>query len=218
VDSPWGVTALAQAQLWPLDFAATYGDGQARDCLSAIVSDWSAPGILYGKPARACTPGEVARETWEQLKRHLDDAGHAVLADDLLLSWDIDPGMIRRGGRLISDDPLALPSAGQLPDRPGVTTAIGNLLLAGDYLSGEWEVGNMEAASFSARRAANAILDRAGSPEPRAAVAGAYRPPEWEPLKRIDARRHARKQRNLFDLELPVAQLATLVEQLTAPG
>jgi uncharacterized protein with NAD-binding domain and iron-sulfur cluster len=218
VDSPWGVTAVTQAQLWPLDFAATYGDGQARDCLSAIVSDWSAPGVLFGKPARECSPGEVARETWEQLKRHLDDAGHPVLTDDLLHSWDIDPGMIRRDGRLVSDDLLALPSAGQLPDRPDVTTAIANLLLAGDYLRGEWEVGNMEAASFSARRAANAILDRAGSAEPRATVAGVYRPPEWEPLKRIDARRHARGQRNLFDLELPVPQLAALVAQLTPPG
>jgi uncharacterized protein with NAD-binding domain and iron-sulfur cluster len=218
VDSPWGVTALAQAQLWPLDFAATYGDGQARDCLSAIVSDWSAPGVLYGKPARECSADEVARETWEQLKRHLNDAGHAVLTDDLLLSWDIDPGMIRRHGRLISDDPLALPSAGLLPDRPDVTTAIGNLFLAGDYLCGEWEVGNMEAASFSARRAANAILDRAGSREPRATVAGVYRPPEWEPLKRVDARRHAHGQRNLFDLELAVPQLAMLVEQLTPRG
>jgi uncharacterized protein with NAD-binding domain and iron-sulfur cluster len=218
VDSPWGVTAVAQAQLWPLDFAATYGDGQARDCLSAIVSDWSAPGVLYGKPARECSPGEVARETWEQLKRHLDDAGHPVLTDDLLHSWDIDPGMVRRDGRLVSDDLLALPSAGQLPDRPDVTTAIANLLLAGDYLRGEWEVGNMEAASFSARRAANAILDRSASAEPRATVAGVYRPPEWEPLKRIDARRHARGQRNLFDLELPVPQLAALVAQLTPPG
>jgi hypothetical protein len=51
------------------------------------------------------------------------------------------------------------------------------------------EVGNMEAASFNARRAASAILDRAGSREPRATVVGVYRP-----------------------------QLATLVEQLTPPG
>jgi uncharacterized protein with NAD-binding domain and iron-sulfur cluster len=214
VDSPWGVTGLTQAQFWPLDFAATYGDGQVHDCLSAIISNWSAPGVLYGRPARECSPDEVARETWEQLKRHLDDTGHAVLADDLLVSWDIDPGMIRRNGRLISDDPLALPSAGQLPDRPDVSTAIPNLLLAGDYLRSEWEVANMEAASFNARRAANAILDRAGSQEPPAAAIGPYRPPEWEPLKRIDARRYARGQRNLLDVDLPSTQLRALIERL----
>ncbi|MEA2242019.1 MAG: hypothetical protein QOD24_1575, partial [Solirubrobacteraceae bacterium] len=143
-----------------------------------------------------------------------DDTGHAVLADDLLVSWDIDPGMIRRNGRLISDDPLALPSAGQLPDRPDVSTAIPNLLLAGDYLRSDWEVANMEAASFNARRAANAILDRAGSREPPAAAIGPYRPPEWEPLKRIDARRYARGQRNLLDVDLPSTQLRALIERL----
>jgi hypothetical protein len=62
---------------------------------------------------------------------------------DLALSWDIDPGMLRRNGRLVSEDPLVLPSAGQRPDGPAVTTAIPNLLLAGDYLKGEAEVANV---------------------------------------------------------------------------
>jgi uncharacterized protein with NAD-binding domain and iron-sulfur cluster len=211
VDSPWAVTGLTQAQFWPVDFAATYGDGQAHDCLSAIISNWSAPGVLYGKPARECSPDEVARETWEQMKRHLDDTGRAVLTDDLLHSWDIDAGMLRRNGRLVSDDPLAIPTAGQRPDRPDVVTAIPNLVLAGDYLKSEWEVGNMETASFNARRAVNAILERAGSRETPARVIGAYRPPEWEPLKRIDARRYARGQRNLLDIDLTSTQLRALL-------
>jgi uncharacterized protein with NAD-binding domain and iron-sulfur cluster len=215
VDSPWAISIVAQAQFWPVDFAATYGDGQAHDCLSVIIANWSAPGVLYGKPARECSPDEVARETWEQMKRHLDDTGRAVLADDLLLSWDIDPGMVRRNGRLVSDDPLAVPSAGQWPDRPDITTAIPNLVLAGDYLKSEWEVGNMETASFNARRAVNAILERAGSRETPARVIRGYRPPEWEPLKRIDAQRYARGQRNLLDIELPSTQLSKLIEQLS---
>jgi uncharacterized protein with NAD-binding domain and iron-sulfur cluster len=218
VDSPWGITGVTQAQFWPLDFATTYGDGQARDCLSAIISNWTAPGVLYNKPARECRPDEVARETWEQMRRHLDDTGAPVLPDDLLLSWDIDPGMIRRHGRLISDDPLVVPSAGQLQHRPDVTTAIPNLVLAGDYLRSEWEVGNMETASFNARRAANAILERSGSRETPARAIGSYRPPEWEPLKRIDAQRYARGQRNLLDIDLPSTQLRKLIAQLTQPG
>jgi uncharacterized protein with NAD-binding domain and iron-sulfur cluster len=157
-----------------VDFAATYGDGRAHDCLSVIVSNWSAPGVLYGRPARECSPGEVAREAWEQMRRHLDDTGRTVLADDLLLSWDIDPGMIRRDGRLVSDDLLAIPRAGQRPDRPDVATAIPNLVLAGDYLMSDWEVGNMEAASYNARRAVNAILERAGSREAPARAISAY--------------------------------------------
>jgi hypothetical protein len=148
------------------------------------------------------------------LKRHLNDTGHAVLTDDLLLSWDIDQGMIRRNGRLVSDDPLAVPSAGQLPDRPDVATAIPNLVLAGDYLKSGWEVGNMETASFNARRAVNAILERAGSHETPARVIGAYRPPEWEPFKRIDAQRYARGQRNLLDIDLPATRLRTLIGEI----
>ncbi|MEA2224370.1 MAG: hypothetical protein QOH83_2746 [Solirubrobacteraceae bacterium] len=212
-DSPWAVTIVTQGQFWPVDFAATYGDGRAHDCLSAIVANWSAPGILYGKPARECSPDEVVSEVWEQIKRHVNDTGRAVLTDDLLLSSDIDPGMLRRNGRLVCDDPLVLPSAGQRPDRPDVTTAIPNLLLAGDYLKSEAEVANMDAASYNARRAANAILDGAGSHETPAKVIGTYRPPEWEPLKRIDAQRYARGQPHVLDIHLPLAQLRTLLGQ-----
>jgi uncharacterized protein with NAD-binding domain and iron-sulfur cluster len=211
VDSPWAITAVAQGQFWPVDFAARYGDGRAHDCLSVIISNWSAPGVLYGRPARECSPDEVVREAWEQMKRHLNDTGQAVLTDDLLLSTDIDPGMIRRNGRLISDDPLALAGVGQRPDRPDVTTAIPNLLLASDYLRSDWEVGNMETASYNARRAANAILDSAGSHETPAKAVGTYRPPEWEPLKRIDAQRHARGQPHLLDVHLPLTELRTLL-------
>jgi hypothetical protein len=123
-----------------------------------------------------------------------------------MVSWDIDEGMIRRGNRLISDDPLILPSVGQRPDRPDVTTAIPNLFLAGDYLKSSWEVANMEAASYNARRATNALLRSAGSAASPAQAIEPYRPPEWEELKRLDADRYARGQRNLFD-EAAVDQL-----------
>jgi hypothetical protein len=114
VDSPWLITSVGEAQFWPVDFAATYGDGRAHESMSAIVSKWTAPGVIYGKAAQDCTPDEIAREVWEQMKRHLNDTGQAVLTDDLLLSWEIDPGMLRRGDRVISDDPLVLPSTARL--------------------------------------------------------------------------------------------------------
>jgi len=213
-DSPWAVSGFCQANLWRDDIAARYGDGQVRDCLSAIVSDWGKPGVLYGKTARECTPEQVIAEVWEQFKRHVNNTGETVLTDDMVHSWNIDPGMLLRGGHLVSDDPLVLPSAGQLADRPDVTTGVPNLMLCGDYLKGEWEVANMEAASFNARRAANAVLDAAGSHESRAAAIGAYRPPEWEPLKKIDADRHARGQPNLFDVDLTLSQTTQLLGEI----
>jgi hypothetical protein len=109
---------------------------------------------------------------------------------------------------------MVLPSAGQLPDRPDVTTKIPNLLLAGDYLKSPWEVANMETASYNARRAVNAILEKVGSQEAPAAAIKPYRPPEWEPLKRIDEDRWHRGQPNVFDADLSLEQVKQLLGEV----
>jgi len=178
VDGPWESGGLTQAQFWPVDFADTYGDGHAGDCLSYVITDWTKPGIVYRKPARDCTPVELVHDAWEQLKRHLNEPGEVRLTDQMLHSWTIDPRLVRRNGRWVNEDPLVLPTAGQRPYRPDVTTAIPNLVLAGDYLVSEWEVANMETASYNGRRAANAILEKASSKESPAKAIKPYSPPD----------------------------------------
>jgi uncharacterized protein with NAD-binding domain and iron-sulfur cluster len=211
-DSPWSLTFVPQAQLWPADFASTYGDGTVRDKLSVSIADFNSPGVLYGKSARDCTREEIAREVWEQIKQHVNNPGQAPqLTDEMLHSWDLDPGLKRRRGRMVSEDPLILPTAGTEKYRPAPTTALPNLVLCGDYLNGEWETTNMEAASYNARRAANAIIEAAGSRESAASVIGSYRPPEWEPLKRIDQDRYRRGQANVFDADLSSDQVKQLL-------
>jgi uncharacterized protein with NAD-binding domain and iron-sulfur cluster len=158
--------------------------------------------VLYGKPAQTCTSDEIVREVWQQLKSHVKDAGLAI-TDDLLLSSSIDPGLVRGPNGLRNEDPLVLPSIGARKHRPTSSTAVANLMLAGDYPLGHWEVGNMEAANSSGRAAANAVLQRSGSNEPLVRVFGPYRPPEWEPLKRIDAERYKHGRGNLFDISAP---------------
>jgi uncharacterized protein with NAD-binding domain and iron-sulfur cluster len=200
VDAPWAVSSVNQAQFWPSDFASTYGNGHVRDCLSAIVADWTTPGVLYGKPADHCTPDEVVREVWEQIKRHVNKPGKPPkLTDDLLLSWDIDPGMTLSHGHLVSSDPLTIPTVGSRPDRPDAATNVPNLLLAGDYLRGEGLVGTMEAANEAGRRAVNTLLEHASSNKERSQVFPYFRPPEWESQKQIDAERYARGQPNVYD-------------------
>lgn len=113
---------------------------------------------------------------------------------------------------LVNDDPLVLPSAGQFADRPDVTTAVPNLFLAGDYLKSSWEVANMECASYNARRAANAILERAGSRETPARVTEPYQAPEWGPLKRLDEQRYARGLSNALDDSKPSAEARALLD------
>jgi uncharacterized protein with NAD-binding domain and iron-sulfur cluster len=201
-DSPWVVGYLEYERLWSVDIASTFGDGRVRQIIATVVSNWRTPGVVYRKPARECTLDEIACETWEQLKSHVNKSWeHPKLTDDMLVSWSIDEGLTQHDGQLELEDPFVLPAAGTAQHRPGVTTAIPNLLLAGDYLDGEWEVGTMEAACFNGRRAANAILERAGSREQPAAAIPPFRPPEWEPLKEVDALRYAQGEPNLFDID-----------------
>ena len=200
VDSPWAISLIPQAQFWAVDFANTYGDGRVHDKLSVAIAEWTNPGILYGKPASECTPDEIAAETWEQIKAHVNKPDASALTDDMLHSWDIDPGMLRRGDRVVSDDPLILPTKGTEQYRPDVATGIPNLVLCGDYLNGHWEVTMMEAANYNGKRAANAILAAAGSHEPPSTIAEPFRPPEWEALRTVDETRYRLGQPNLFDV------------------
>ena len=212
IDSPWALTVVPQAQFWNVDFATTYGDGLVHDKLSVAIADWTRPGILYGKPASELTPDQVALDTWAQIKEHVNKPGRpAVLTDGMLHSWNIDPGMLHRDGRLVSEDPLVLPTVGTWQYRPDAPTAIANLALAGDYLNGPWEVANMETACYSGRRAANVVLAESGSNAAPAATIAPYRPPEWEPFKRIDEDRYNRGQPNLFDVDATVTQLSSLL-------
>ncbi|MFJ5261582.1 FAD-dependent oxidoreductase [Streptomyces sp. NPDC088387] len=202
LDSPWAVTAVGQAQFWDgRDFARDYGDGRARDCLSAIISEWDKPGILYGKPARACTQEEVVAELWAQLKDGLNDSGKTTLTDADRLGWFMDPAVTGLG----SPDPqnreqLLIHPTGTLHNRPTARTRVPNLFLAGDYVRTDVDLASMEGANESARLAVNALLDADNSDAEPCRVHELYRPPELEPLKRVDALRHALGLRNTFDL------------------
>jgi uncharacterized protein with NAD-binding domain and iron-sulfur cluster len=211
--APWALSSVSQGQFWKGDFAATYGDGQVHDCLSAIISDWFRPGLIYGKPAHVLKPDQVAHEVWETIKLYLNDSGTVQLSDDLLHSWALDPGLTYKATGFANADPLTVPTIGTWSMRPPAGTAIPNLVLSGDYGSGHWLVGTMESANTAGRLAANEILHRAGSPETPATVFDHYRPPEWEPLKKIDERRYANGQPNLFDIDATPDQLNALLKQ-----
>jgi hypothetical protein len=58
----------------------------------------------------------------------------------------------------------------------------------------------MEGACEAARRAVNAILQRAGSPAAPAAIWPLTEPAGFDPWKQLDARLHAAGKGHLFDL------------------
>lgn len=202
-DSPWVLGSVSQAQMWEADFASTYGDGTAKESISVLISEWGVPGTKVRKPARECTIAELQQEIWFQLKRHLDDTPlrRPRLDERKVHSWFLDPGMTAlAGGGFESGDPLILPAVRTWADRPESGTAIENLALAGDYVRGDWEVGNMEAANETGRRAANVVLERSGSGERRVPIVGLFRPPELEAAKQVDADRAARGLPHLLTL------------------
>ncbi|TXL61136.1 hydroxysqualene dehydroxylase [Aeromicrobium terrae] len=200
IDSPWALTGLTQAQFWREDFAKTYGDGTAVDCLSVDVSNWDTPGILYGKPANRCTAEEVKNEVWAQIKAHVEDNGENVLPDGILHSWFLDPAIKWNPatGTNSNDEPLLINTVGSWDLRPEARTAIPNLFLAGDYVKTDIDLATMEGANESGRAATNAILDAADSNAERATMYKLYDPPEFKALKKIDAQRYKRGLRNLF--------------------
>ncbi|MFF1809768.1 FAD-dependent oxidoreductase [Streptomyces sp. NPDC058251] len=202
LDSPWSVTGIGQAQFWDVrDFSADYGDGRAHDCLSAIVSEWDKPGILYGKTARECTKEEIVAETWAQLKDGLNDSGKTTLTDADRLGWFMDPAVTGLGGPAPQNrEPLLVHPTGTLYNRPSARTAVPNFFLAGDYVRTDVDLATMEGANESARRAVNALLDADNSGADRCEIWELYRPPEMEPLKRVDELRYKLGLPNTFDL------------------
>jgi uncharacterized protein with NAD-binding domain and iron-sulfur cluster len=200
MDSPWALTALTQGQFWRRDFAETYGDGSAVDCLSVDISNWDAPGVLHDRAAKRCSPSQVAREVWAQIKQH-----HTIgdkLPDGVVHSWFIDPGIKwdPKKGRNSNADPLLVNTVGTWPKRPQARTEIPNLFLAGDYVQTDIDLATMEGANESGRAAVNALLDEAGSKAERVQMFKLYDPPEFEALKAVDKSLYESGQPNAIDI------------------
>lgn len=187
-DSPWALTSISQRQFWDDEaFDLTEcADGEIEGVLSVIVSDWDAPGVVYDKPAKECTPEEIREEVWTQMKRHLGDELRAEAVAD----WFLDPAIEHDGDGVRNREPLLINTAGSLRHRPEAATEIPNLMLAADYVRTETDLACMESANEAARRATNAIVERAGADAPTCDLWEFREPAVFEPLKRIDGVRH----------------------------
>ena len=202
IDAPWALTALTQAQFWgDRDFARDYGDGNQVDCFSIDISDWDTPGIVYEKPAKQCTPKQVAKEVFEQIKLHLNDNGEEILTDDMVDSWHLDPAIkwSRKRGRNSNDEPLLVNTVGTWEKRPQARSAIPNLFLSGDYVQTDVDLATMEGANESGRAAVNALLEASGSKAEPAAMYKLYDPPEFEAAKAADRELYKQGQPNALD-------------------
>jgi len=204
-DSPWALTSISQPQFWrDLGlFRRLYGDGDVGGLLSVDVSAWDTPGLFIPKTAKQCTPQEVAREIWEQLKAALNGRGpgEGILRDDLLHSWHLDDDLDYTSGlppqnkaRLLVHPP------GSWALRPNASTAIPNLVLAGDYVRTYTDLASMEGANEAARHAVNVILQRAASTADPVQTWSLTEPDQFAPWKKLDELLYQHGHRHLFEL------------------
>ncbi|RVU22941.1 FAD-dependent oxidoreductase [Streptomyces antnestii] len=194
MDSPWALCPVGQSRFWSDPFTGTWGDGVAADSLSVVISDWETPGMLYGRPARRCTPKEIAEEVWAQLKAGLEGDGDVVLPDGSVHSWFLDPAVTRAAdGQLANDDTYFLNDVSSWELRAEAVTAVPNLFLAGDHVRTYSNVDFtcMETANEAGRRAANGVLAAAGADgaDEVRLFAGAE-PPGFAALKAVDRTRY----------------------------
>ncbi|MFD4429805.1 FAD-dependent oxidoreductase [Nocardia sp. NPDC058497] len=196
--SPWALTALRQAPMWVGDFPATYGDGSVLECLSVDISDWDTPGILYGRTAKECSADEIAAEAWAQLETWLN-TGTGWLRGEDIHSWHLDPGITWSGGGIHNETPLLVNTVGSYDNRPDAHCAIPNLYFGGDHVRSHIDLATREGANESGRAAANAVLDAADDPAPRAQIFPLVSPPAFAAAKAIDADRFRAALPHLLD-------------------
>lgn len=199
VDSGWGITSISEEQFWKRSLTS-YGDGTVKDCLSAILSDWSTPGNFNGRSARDCTPREIAAEAWAQIKAHLNDTD-TVLTDAMLHSWFLDPAIIDSGTPNVrNDEPLFIQDPGSWARRPESVTGIDNLFLAGEWVKTDQNVTTMEGANEGGRYAANGVLQASGYRGPMVKIVELFQAPWWIPFKAADRARYRARLPNALDI------------------
>ncbi|HEX5061079.1 MAG TPA: FAD-dependent oxidoreductase [Kofleriaceae bacterium] len=222
-DSPWALTTISQPQFWrDLGlFRRGYGNGEVGGLISVDISDWNTPGTFIPKTAKQCTPDEIAKEVWEQLKAALNGSqpGEDILRDELKHSYHLDSDLDYSGGlppkntsRLLVHPP------GSWALRPEAGTAIGNLVLASDYVRTYTDLASMEGANEAARRAVNVILARSMSTAGKVPTWPLEEPSYLEPWKRLDERLYHNGQSHLFELLgiRRAAQAADLLRRFAA--
>jgi uncharacterized protein with NAD-binding domain and iron-sulfur cluster len=204
-DAPWALTSISQAQFWTEGgvFRDRYGDGTVGGVLSVDISDWDTPGTYVRKPAKQCTPAEIRKEVWEQLKAALNghEPGDLVLHDALVHSFHLDADLDYSAGTPpINHSRLLVHPPGSWAIRPEAATQIPNFLLAGDYVRTNTGLASMEGACESARRAVNTILQRAGMQATPATIWPLTEPAYFERWKQLDAQLYAAGKPHVFEL------------------
>ncbi|MGE3546008.1 MAG: FAD-dependent oxidoreductase, partial [Kofleriaceae bacterium] len=138
--------------------------------------------------------------------------------DELLHSWHVDDDLDYSGGSPPDNrSRLLVHPPGSWAVRPEASTAVPNLVLAGDYVRTSTDLASMEGASEAARRAVNTILRRSASASTPARLWDLVEPAGFDSWKALDERLYLGGNRHLFELMgiRRAAQAADLVRRFS---
>lgn len=176
-DSPWGITSISQTRRWAdrPDWEHGY-----RGILSVIIGRFDKPGTFVKKTPNMCTPAELAKEAWYQVRAALNRPDCELpqpiywhLDDNLSYYPEREPDPAPaedKKCKAATDAPrwravyeFQIETPGNWSKRPGDLGDTGyctdhNVVLAGTYMKTHTRLTCMEAANESARHAVNAIL------------------------------------------------------------
>jgi 15-cis-phytoene desaturase len=156
------------------------------------VSNWGAPGVLFGKTARDCTREEIFAEVWHQMKESLNEDG-IILRDGDVVDRFLDPAITfgPDGTPVDNAEQLLINTVDSWAKRPDAVTKIPNLFLASDYVKTNTDLATMEGANEAARRAVNGVLDLTGWSGARARIWTIPEPPLFAFARAEDGFRYA---------------------------
>lgn len=194
INSEWALTTVSQGQFWEEFDLSKFGDGRVDGIISVCISNWEAPGILYGKPASQCSPQQIADEVWAQLEAHINDGVRPILHSANILAWHLDPAISypdpSSPESAVNAEPLLVNTIGSWAHRPDAVTELDNFFVASDYVRTNTDLATMEGANESARRAVNGILERSNSRERRCEIWKLEEPAIFAPMKAYDRLRY----------------------------
>ncbi|WP_084637984.1 FAD-dependent oxidoreductase [Gordonia shandongensis] len=182
-----------------------YGDGRAGGGLDIEIFSTSlfhTPGILFGKPMMQLTREQTIAELKEFLSRY---AGmRKAFRGDNFVGWTPHTTLEWKGRWVINATRAgdALGNWSNKP-RPQQHGAIPNLFLAGGSTQSSTFIDNQDGAMETARRAVNALVERAGVHESPCWLPD-YSPPKiTAAIRADDDRRYAAGQPGIFDVVAP---------------
>jgi 15-cis-phytoene desaturase len=134
IDTPFALTSVSQKQFWPNINFSDYGNGKEGGVLSAIISNFTTPGILYNKTALECTPQELIEEIYMQIKTSSNAHGKIIFQDSNIAGNCLDFALQYENGKWTNEEPLFISSVGSRKIRPNAYTEIPNLFIAADWV------------------------------------------------------------------------------------